>query len=123
MPPAREDAVARDIRLQLNTPDTSFFSSVPYSDLDWVARQALGETLETKYWHRSNPILRHTVLRRRDTLEKQGLIVMVSEEERRKSYALTAFGRLVLLAQIDRLQVMARRGSSVTARLKAAGTG
>ena len=45
------------------------------------------------------------------TLEKQGLIVMVSEEERRKSCALTAFGRLVLLAQIDRLQVMARRGS------------
>ncbi len=57
------------------------------------------------------------------TLEKQGLIIMVSEEERRKSYALTAFGRLVLLAQIDRLQVMARRGSSVTARLKAAGMG
>ncbi|MBM3122790.1 MAG: PadR family transcriptional regulator [Chloroflexi bacterium] len=56
------------------------------------------------------------------TLEKQGLIVMVSEEERRKSYALTAFGRLVLLAQIDRLQVMARRGSAVAGRLKAAGT-
>ena len=80
LPPAREDAVARDIRLQLNTPDTSFFSSVPYSDLDWVARQALGETLETRYWHRSNPILRHTVLRRRDTLEKQGLLKPIAAD-------------------------------------------
>ena len=56
------------------------------------------------------------------TLEKQGLIVMVSEQERRKSYTLTSLGRRVLLAQIDRLQVMARRGSAVSARLKGAGT-
>jgi DNA-binding PadR family transcriptional regulator len=55
-------------------------------------------------------------------LEKQGLIVMVSEQERRKSYALTPFGRQVLLAQVDRLQVMVRRGKDVAGRLQATGT-
>jgi DNA-binding PadR family transcriptional regulator len=56
------------------------------------------------------------------TLERDGLIVKVAEVERRKSYALTALGRQVLLAQIGRLQVMVRRGGEVAARLKATGT-
>jgi DNA-binding PadR family transcriptional regulator len=54
------------------------------------------------------------------TLEKDGLIVKVAEVERRKSYALTALGRQVLLAQIARLQVMAKRGGEVAGRLRAA---
>jgi len=56
------------------------------------------------------------------TLEKDGLIVKVSEVDRRKLYALTALGRQVLLAQIARLQVMARRGGEVAGRLKAMGS-
>jgi DNA-binding PadR family transcriptional regulator len=56
------------------------------------------------------------------TLERDGLIVKVAEVERRKSYALTALGRQVLLAQIGRLQIMVRRGGEVAARLKATGT-
>jgi DNA-binding PadR family transcriptional regulator len=55
-------------------------------------------------------------------LEKQGLIVMVSEEARRKSYTLTPLGRQVLLAQIGRLQVMAHRGNQAIGRLKPTGT-
>lgn len=55
------------------------------------------------------------------TLEKQGPIAMVAEEERRKSYTLTALGRKVLLAQIDRLHVMALRGTQVAGRLKPPG--
>ena len=43
---------------------------------------------------------------------------MVAEEEHRKSYTLTALGRKVLLAQIDRLHVMALRGTQVAGRLK-----
>lgn len=48
-------------------------------------------------------------------LEKEGLIHMVKEEERRKSYVLTAKGRLVLAEQIHRLQIMARNGKTVLA--------
>jgi DNA-binding PadR family transcriptional regulator len=44
------------------------------------------------------------------TLEKQGLIEKVKEEERRKSYALTERGREVLAEQLRRLQIMVRNG-------------
>jgi DNA-binding PadR family transcriptional regulator len=51
------------------------------------------------------------------TLEKEGLIKMVKEEERRKSYALTPKGRGVLKEQIHRLQIMTRNGQSVLEQL------
>jgi DNA-binding PadR family transcriptional regulator len=44
------------------------------------------------------------------TLEKQGLIDKVSEVERRKTYALTDKGRLVLAEQVRRLAIMVRNG-------------
>ena len=46
-------------------------------------------------------------------LEKEGLIVKVGEEERRKSYALTEKGREVLQRQINRLKIMVRNGTSI----------
>lgn len=44
------------------------------------------------------------------TLEKEGLIVKVEDDGRRKSYSLTAKGLDVLFQQIDRLDIMARSG-------------
>jgi DNA-binding PadR family transcriptional regulator len=44
------------------------------------------------------------------TLEKEGLIVMTSEEDRRKSYMLTDKGRKVLKEYIRRLEIMTRNG-------------
>lgn len=51
------------------------------------------------------------------TLEKEGLIMKVSEENRRKSYTITALGKKVLRKQIERLEIMARNGSAVIGRL------
>lgn len=51
------------------------------------------------------------------TLEKEGLIVKVKEEDRRKSYTLTPRGRYVLLSQIKRLEIMSRNGLAVSDRL------
>jgi DNA-binding PadR family transcriptional regulator len=51
------------------------------------------------------------------SLEKEGLIKMVKEEDRRKSYALTAKGRQVLVEQIRRLAIMNNNGQSVLPRL------
>ena len=51
------------------------------------------------------------------TLEKEGLIKMVKEQDRRKSYALTARGRQVLAEQIRRLQIMSRNGQSILPQL------
>ena len=51
------------------------------------------------------------------TLEGQGLIVKVQEEERRKSYALTSKGKQVLARQIERLEIMVRGGLAVREQL------
>ncbi len=52
------------------------------------------------------------------TLEKQGLIEKVKEEERRKSYALTERGREVLAEQLRRLQIMVRNGLAAAPSLQ-----
>jgi len=46
-------------------------------------------------------------------LEKEGLIIKVGEEERRKIYEITGKGREVLNKQVDRLRIMVRNGSVV----------
>ncbi len=51
------------------------------------------------------------------TLEKEGLIVKVSEEERRKSYTLTIKGKEVLRQQIKRLEMMHRNGQNLLQKL------
>jgi len=47
------------------------------------------------------------------SLEKEGLIRMVKEEERRKCYQLTDNGRLVLVNQIERLEIMSANGAHI----------
>jgi DNA-binding PadR family transcriptional regulator len=46
-------------------------------------------------------------------LEKEGLIVKVKEEDRRKSYVLTPKGKRVLNNQIKRLEIMTQNGLSM----------
>jgi len=46
-------------------------------------------------------------------LEKEGLIVKVKEEDRRKSYVLTSKGKNLLKKQIKRLEIMTQKGLSV----------
>jgi DNA-binding PadR family transcriptional regulator len=48
------------------------------------------------------------------TLEKENLIEMVSEADRRKTYSLTPKGKQVLLLQIHRLAIMTQNGQNVT---------
>jgi DNA-binding PadR family transcriptional regulator len=49
--------------------------------------------------------------------ESEGLIAMVKEAERRKTYLLTAKGRRVLARQIERLEVMLKCAGEVRGRL------
>jgi DNA-binding PadR family transcriptional regulator len=51
------------------------------------------------------------------TLEREKLICMVKEEDRRKCYQLTDKGRRVLARQIERLQVMTHNGLDVKHKL------
>lgn len=50
-------------------------------------------------------------------LEREKLISMVREEDRRKCYQLTEKGKQVLAAQIERLEVMTRNGVDLMQRL------
>ena len=47
------------------------------------------------------------------TLEKEGLIIKVKEDDRRKSYTLTQKGKEVLLQQIYRLKIMSQNGQYI----------
>lgn len=47
------------------------------------------------------------------TLEREGLIEMVSEADRRKVYALTPRGKQVLRLQIQRLEIMALNSQKI----------
>jgi DNA-binding PadR family transcriptional regulator len=51
------------------------------------------------------------------SLEKEGLIVKVKEEDRRKSYVLTQKGKKVLMNQTRRLEIMTQNGLSIKGKL------
>jgi DNA-binding PadR family transcriptional regulator len=51
------------------------------------------------------------------SLEEEGLIVKLREEERRKVYALTPKGKKVLAAQIRRTEKIAKTGAAILGRL------
>jgi len=51
------------------------------------------------------------------TLEKEKLIVMVREEERRKCYALTEKGQQILAEQIRRMEIMTANGQKIKEKL------
>jgi DNA-binding PadR family transcriptional regulator len=53
------------------------------------------------------------------SLEEEGLIVKVKEENRRKSYVLTPKGKKVLMNQMKRLEIMTQNALSVMDMLRA----
>jgi len=77
LPPNDEDPMFSSLRLALGIPDNAFFTDKPFGSLDFFSSQAVSQTLEAGFYKQHNPIVRHTVLRRRETLEKAGLLERV----------------------------------------------
>ena len=77
LPPTHEHQTIGTLRSLLKVDDREFFSSVAYGDLDRSAQMMLSRTLAADFFREHNPIIRHTVLRRRDTLEEEGLLERV----------------------------------------------
>jgi DNA-binding PadR family transcriptional regulator len=48
------------------------------------------------------------------TLEKEGLITLLSEADRRKTYHLTIKGKQALWLQIQRMEIMLQNGKDIT---------
>jgi hypothetical protein len=74
LPPAREDSLFATLRLQLGLSDQAFFSDCGFGSLGFLQQQGIGQALEPGFLQEHNPIVRHTVLRRRRTLEDAGLL-------------------------------------------------
>lgn len=77
LPPASEDALFATLRLQLGLPDQTFFTDRGFGSLGFLEQQAVGQALAPGFLREHNPIVRHTVLRRRGTLEEAGLLERV----------------------------------------------
>ena len=77
LPPGHEDALFATLRLQLGLPEKIFFTDRGFGSLGFLEQQAIGQTLAPGFFKEHNPIVRHTILRRRQTLEEAGLLERV----------------------------------------------
>ena len=77
LPPGSEDALFATLRLQLGLADQAFFTDRGFGSLGFLEQQAVGQALAPGFLREHNPIVRHTVLRRRQTLEEAGLLEKV----------------------------------------------
>lgn len=75
LPPATENQIVYQIRDHLAIDSQTFFCAHRYDDLDYmIQHMCLPECLDSKFFKENNPILRHTVLRKRKELEDAGLL-------------------------------------------------
>ena len=80
LPAGCEDSLFAALRLQLGLPDQVFFTDRGYGSLGFFEQQAISQTLAPGFFQEHNPLVRHTVLRRRQTLEEAGLLEKVGVE-------------------------------------------
>lgn len=78
LPPGDADPLFASLRLQLGVPDAAFFTDRGFGSLGFFEQQAVLQTLTPGFFKEQNPIVRHTVLRRRQTLEEAGLLERIS---------------------------------------------
>jgi superfamily II DNA or RNA helicase len=77
--PKQEGPLFDSIRSDLNIADTASYTDKPVTDLSAFTRAEFGDALAESqdglsFFQRNNPIVRHTVLRKRATLEDLGLL-------------------------------------------------
>jgi superfamily II DNA or RNA helicase len=80
LPPSKEDARIAAMRLQLGIDAQSFFCNRPFTDFDYLTQENIRQMLNADFFKANNPIVRHTVLRRRDVLEDQGLLEKIATQ-------------------------------------------
>ena len=77
-PPASEHHTLQNIRDTLEVDYKEFCCSHRFEDLDWMIQSMwLSECLTPDFFKENNPVLRHTVLRKRKQLEDDGLLEKV----------------------------------------------
>lgn len=77
LPPGHEHGIFTTLRMRLDIADKSFFSDRGFGSLGYNPQVLLDSMLDGEFFKNFNPIVRHTVLRKRQTLEERGLIEKV----------------------------------------------
>ncbi|MEY3879907.1 MAG: hypothetical protein RIQ94_702 [Pseudomonadota bacterium] len=78
LPPGNEHHTVQNIRDHLNINPKDFICSQRFEDLDYLVQSMwLSECLNPDFFRLNNPVLRHTVLRKRKQLEEDGLLEKV----------------------------------------------
>lgn len=78
LPPANEHHLIQQVRDSLGIDPKSFVCSYRFDDLDYMIKNMwLSECLAPEFFEENNPVLRHTVLRKRRQLEEDGLLEKV----------------------------------------------
>lgn len=78
LPPGKEHHIIQQIRDYLSIDNKSFDCSHRFEDLDYMIQSLwLSECMTADFFKENNPILRHTVLRKRKQLEDDGLLERV----------------------------------------------
>jgi len=78
LPPASEHYIVQNVRDSLGINPRDFYCSHRFEDLDYMIKEMwLSECLVPDFFTTNNPVLRHTVLRKRKQLEDDGLLEKV----------------------------------------------
>ena len=72
--PGDEEATFAALRMQLGIPDNVFVADKGFGALGFLEKETVLQTLRSGFYKDNNPIVRHTILRRRQTLEEAGLL-------------------------------------------------
>jgi superfamily II DNA or RNA helicase len=79
LPPASEDPLFANLRISLGIPP-SMFAGPSFTELNYLDRETLRAALDPDFLREHNPVIRHTVLRRRKALEDAGLLDPIAVE-------------------------------------------
>jgi superfamily II DNA or RNA helicase/DNA-binding Lrp family transcriptional regulator len=74
IPPSSEHPLFAGLRQQMDIADDDFYIETAFGSLDYSTRNLLEHMLDGGFFRLNNPIVRHTVLRKRQRLEEEGLI-------------------------------------------------
>ena len=78
LPPGDEEPLFAGLRLQLGVPGNVFFTDKGFGSLGFFEQRTLAQTLAPGFFREHNPLVRHTILRRRQTLEEAGLLERIA---------------------------------------------
>ena len=77
LPPGSEGAIFATLRLHLGLSEQTFFTDRGFGSFGFLEQQSISEALAPAFFREHNPAVRHTVVRRRQTLEDAGLLEKV----------------------------------------------